>query len=390
MVFLIFVIPSPKVEAIVGVDDAALVILASLAAFGIAITAQGGIDSVGPWITDQFEEYVNSVGDSLSSVWDRFRSGVTKAGQLALDGFTLRYNAKFGEWLVNKFSLANNDSINVDSVSSDYSLGGYTVYPLPVTFPAVGNKLAFSASSNISDSYLLFTVSGTRFYAYAFAHSPFTVTYNGNNYNVSNRYNDYWYARLGNDSFPTVTYNYGTAYPLSTNQVKSLLDSYSSVVSSDFFPGYDIGTGVISVPGVGDYDDDDGILIDGLGSWGDSLPDVLGGVGDLTFPGDTTVVDGDISYSIFPADVIADSLVDVGALTTENSPGFYNGLPLVGGIPDIQFGNLWHYVTDWVNSMSGGLALIGGIMFSLPFVAAFYALVVILLVLSLWRLLRSA
>lgn len=381
-------IPCPSANAIVGVDDAALLLLGSLAAFGIAVTAANGIDDVGPWITDQFEEYVNSIGDSLSDVWDRFRAGVTSAGKLALDGFTLRYNAKFGEWLVDKFSLVDNSTASTGG--SLYFLGDI---PLSVISQNPYLGLSFTTSYPLPYYYFACSINNLLYYILVFSSSVsynLTVRYNGAiKYQGSPRSSgSFYWCDLRASLFDNVLGSVPLASYSSISDISSYLSSHS--ISSSSASPVSLVTGSIAVPGSSDYDDDDGILIDGLGSWGDTLTDVLDGVGDLTLPNDTSVVDGDITYTISPADVLADSLVDVGALTTENSPGFYNGLPLIGGIPDIQFGNLWHYVTDWVSSMSGGLALIGGIMFSLPFVAAFYALVVILLVLSLWRLLRSA
>lgn len=388
MVFLIFVIPSPKVEAIAGVDDAALILLASLAAFGIAVTATGGISDVAPWVTEQFEQYVTSIGDTLSNVWSRFRSGVTAAGKLALDGFTLRYNAKFGEWLVNKFGLTDDEVI--PESPDTYTLGGYQVYLAPQTVSSPGLTSSVITASGPSPVYLLWTWSSgnARFTVTLFSLDPFTFSVNGNSGSASSTYGRFWYNSVSFGSYPANVYAYPSQiYSLTTVQINNLLSNNHSVNSS---PGslVRISAGSLNVPGSTDYDDDDGILIDGVGSWGDTLDDVLDNVGGLTDSGTTIVVEGGITYVISPSDSLADTLVSEGDLSTENSPGLFNGIP--GGIPDIQFGNLWHYVTDWVVSMSGGLALIGGIMFSLPFVAAFYALVVILLVLSLWRLLRSA
>lgn len=380
MVFLIFVIPSPKVEAVAGVDDAALIILASLAAFGIAISAEQGIDAVGPWVTDQFEEYVSSVGDSLSNVWSKFRTGVSKAGELILDGFTLRYNSKFGEWLVDKFSLSDSSSVSIGDVPfSGQPWSANVEHQLSNNFwitPKQANVYFFSVGPKVCAAKVNGSGQGCSL--------RWTGATDSINLHISSSYNN---IKYGMTSYSYYVANYNLPdFPDINSALLSLSNFLSGVSSPDFV----ISTGSISVPGVGDYDDDDGILIDGLGSWGDSLDDVLDHVGDLTDPNSTVVTDGDITYTISPESVLVDDLVDVGQLTTENSPGFFNGLPLVGGIPDIQFGSLWHYVTDWVSSMSGGLSLIGGIMFSLPFVAAFYALVVILLVLSLWRLLRSA
>lgn len=373
---MIFAIPSPRVEAIVGVDDAAMILLASLAAFGIAVTATDGIDAVGPWVVDQFETYVDSIGDTVSSVWDKIRSGVTKAGELVLNGFALRYNAGFGEWLVDKFSLSDDDSIDTSVPSGFYFINGD---PLII---GDGSNTPTQLTMNVT-YYLTNGVS-------------FLMSANGQIYSYYNGDVRVFYVQ----TYPGFTDYVFSWYGQSRDRVEVTIGGFSHVgnisldsvlgIISPAQLGVTVSSGSISVPSVGDYDDDDGILIDGLGGWGDSLQDIWERLRGLTLPGSDYIIDGNVDYTISPESDLVDSLVSSGELTTENSPGFYNGLPLIGGIPDIQFGSLWHYVTDWVGSMSGGLALIGGIMFSLPFVAAFYALVVILLVLSLWRLLRSA
>lgn len=382
-------------EAIAGVDDLALVLLASLAAFGVSVTAVGGIDTVGPWIVDKFESFVDSIGASFSNVVDSMRYGVDKAGNLIGSPSSLNYSARFALSLQSEYDLSDNDYFSTASPSGlilNFDNGGSVFCPqLPVSSPSAGSWGNVTFSSN-GVCYAALLNAGSTYYMYIYSLSNNTVV-------VS-------YTRpVGSSSFVTNQSSgspglYFGQSPISFNSLPTFLpdvpvfsfslgrdhiSSYS--VSSSSNTSVEINTGVLDIPQVGDYSDDDGILIDGFGSWGDTLQDILDIVSGLTLP-DTTWPT--VSWGAEAAQDLVDSLVSSGELTTENSPGFYNGLPLVGGIPDIQFGNLWHYVTDWVDSMSGGLALIGGIMFSLPFVAAFYALVVILLVLSLWRLLRSA
>lgn len=389
-------------KAVLAVDDAALIIIASLAAFGIAVTAQGGLDEVSPWIMEQFEEYVESVGDTVSTVWDKVRLGVTKAGKLVLDGFTLRYNAKFGEWLVDKFGLSDNSSIDTSppvlnlpyfSTSSGYVYAGTSNY-----YNGGGTVLSLNTVYTLSNGNTFeLRKASTTLYFYVVNNM---VVSSSNNGGINSWSFAYFKPNGSNTNSLHLFFYTQTSGSVSSNTARSGVqpnidlslfgNSFSSSPPVTDDSSVVINAGSISVPGVGDYDDDDGILIDGLGSWGDSLDDVLDNVGDLTLPGSTVVTDGDITYTISPEDALVDQLVSEGMLTTENSPGFFNGLPLISGIPDFSFGDLWHYVTDWVSSMSGGLSLIGGIMFSLPFVSAFYALVVILIVLSLWRLLRSA
>lgn len=413
---MIFVIPSPSVEALAGVDDLALALLATLAAFGISFTAAGGIDEVGPWVVDQFEQFVVSAGESLSDVLAQMRYGVNKAGDLIGNSYALSFNARFAQWLQTEYDLVDNSSVTVSYPSSDFSMIPY-VSPLSFDNIVSGDFQLWKAfvypSGSSSDGLYLATGSVSThvvcivwtFYesnlvnGLLYASDSPAVFYDANEFNNPNKtVNTHSLSGYYNSTYGLYLASHTYSYPSGSSYVAPIWDSScdSYVVSSyseainlalSIFDPITLSAGSIDIPQVGDYSDDDGILIDGLGSWGDTLQDIWDKVSGLTVP---DVSWPTVSWGAELADQLVDSLVSAGELTTENSPGFYNGLPLIGGIPDIQFGNLWHYVSDWVSSMSGGLALIGGIMFSLPFVAAFYALVVILLVLSLWRLLRSA
>lgn len=386
MVFLIFVIPSPNVEAVAGVDDLALALLATLAAFGISFTAAGGIDDVGPWVVDKFESFVDSVGDSFSSVVDSMRYGVDKAGNLIGSPESLDYSARFALALQNEYSLTDNSSVSSAPPSSVNFINGFPLYSGVVYNRYAGQNVAYTPGPGVS---FYFVHSGNTYTlkALSFVSGSYYLEDN-TRYNLTDTDGSFYYRSNGGLRlqywYPDISlYSYNSITPDLPSSYFGSASSYDSASDDSVI----INTGVLDIPQVGDYDDDDGILIDGLGSWGDTLQDIWNKVSGLTVP---DVSWPTVTWGAELADQLVESLVSAGELTTENSPGFFNGLPLVGGIPDIQFGNLWHYVTDWVSSMSGGLVLIGGIMFSLPFVAAFYALVVILLVLSLWRLLRSA
>lgn len=400
MVFLIFVIPNPEVEAVAVVDDVALLLLATLAAFGITFTAAGGVDEVAPWILDKLEDYVDSIDQELDVILSQMRYGVNKAGDLIGNAFALSFNARFAQWLKDEYSLVDNSSVSVpsssfipvtgSSYSSIVSAGYVDHYFLE---EGVISSVYFGASSSGSVSLVwlndistgeiggVIVASLVQSSFYVARSSPFSDSFTlsisqpdpfGYYYFVELFPNDYNFNYIDSSVSSFVFPSYEAA----VHSIPSLLGS------SPFFT---VNTGSIDIPQVGDYSDDEGILIDGIGSWGDTLQDILDKIAGLTLPDSAWPT---VTWGAELADQLVDALVSAGELTTENSPGYFNGLP--GSIPDINFGGLWHYVTDWVGSMSAGLSLIGGIMFSLPFVAAFYAVVVILLVLSLWRLLRSA
>lgn len=397
-------------EAIAGVDDLALALLATLAAFGISFTAAGGIDEVGPWVVDQFERFVDSAGESFSLVADRIRVGVDKAGNLIGNSYALSYNARFASWMESQYSLQDNSQV---LVSDSVRYLPITAYNTNAVYNAgyLDHKTLFSSDNAIFNWYYASNYSGVvvvnfgfdgsselrgciiaslvqcQYYlvnhvTYLDSRPSFSFPVSQGSVSNQDLYGYFYYTDIYDETVLDYFDSSCVGYYADTYE-----DAYRLVFDLLHPTPIFINSGSIDIPQVGDYSDDDGILIDGLGSWGDTLQDIWDKVSGLTVP---DVSWPTVSWGAELADQLVDSLVSAGELTTENSPGFYNGLPLIGGIPDIQFGNLWHYVTDWVSSMSGGLALIGGIMFSLPFVAAFYSLVVILLVLSLWRLLRSA
>lgn len=382
-------------KAVVTEAALASALLATLAAFGISLSAAGGIDSVGPWVVDKFENFVDSIGESIANVVDSMRYGVDKAGNLIGSPASLDYSARFALALQNEYSLSDNSSVSTSSY--DFHLvNGY-----PMLFIPANTSRTFNCYSNGNLSKTLTLTPDHDSYFYQgnstgniFSVSPFysgpvrclILTSDG-------IYNTNLYSTLtGCYSYSSLVLIWSIAdgipfYEGSNINPTNLLGNNSLSVVTPSGDSVSINTGTIDIPQVGDYTDEDGIFIDGLGSWGDTLQDIWNKVDGLTFPDSVWPT---VEWGSQLADQLVDSLVSAGELTTENSPGFFNGLPLISGIPDFSFGDLWHYVTDWVGYMSGGLSLIGGIMFSLPFVAAFYALVVILIVLSLWRLLRSA
>lgn len=390
-------IPNPEVEAVAVVDDLSLALVASLAAFGIFFSAAGGIDDVGPWVVDKFESFVNSIGASFSSVVDSMRYGVDKAGNLIGTPESLEYSARFALALQDEYSLLNNSSVSTAPgglsvyILSD-GTNSFSVCLLPAIWYTSNNSERMVVSNSSPVYYFLHPVNSNSYTIRMVSGSPFSVTSYPINRTVNASVSDsYFFARLSDLGYyvegSVVSLNFPSDIIYSSDLPTFPSYPWSVSPSGDSEIAVTINSGSIDIPQVGDYIDDDGILIDGFGSWGDTLQDIWDKVSGLTVPDSSWPT---VTWGAVLSDQLIDSLVSAGELTTENSPGFFNGLPLISGIPDFSFGDLWHYVTDWVSSMSGGLSLIGGIMFSLPFVAAFYALVVILIVLSLWRLLRSA
>lgn len=393
-------------KAVVTEIALASALLATLAAFGITMSAADGINSVGPWVVDRFEDFVNTLGESVDVVVDKIRYGVDKAGNFIGNSYALSYNARFAQWLQSEYSLSDNSSVSVsiprlplvDSASTSNIIAGNFISHRTV------------ASNNDVGSFYNAVISSSDVICVCWESSTEPGGIGGLIYASLDRFTYYWAASWasGVTQGPfTQSYSnadpFGYFYYMTVFDPSGDLDFVDSSCSSILFPTYEaayravfdllgatpftITTGVIDIPQVGDYSGEDGFILDGLGSWGDTLQDIWNKVNGLTFP-DSVWPTVDLGIELSSA--LVDALVSSGVITTENSPGFFNGLPLISGIPDFSFGDLWHYVTDWVGSMSAGLSLIGGIMFSLPFVAAFYALVVILIVLSLWRLLRSA
>lgn len=392
----------------------ALVLLASLAAMGITLTAADGIAETAEFVVDKFESWVNSTGQSLSDVWSRIRYGITSSGQFAVNAFGADRIGVFARQLVLDYSLVDNSSVITGSPSGLISSAGTVVtwvpdayYPtrqpvvkvnnLPSYFVVVRNPTIYDSSawygfysfSDVSlDNALIscpvssaiasdsFVLDGKTFYCSFMCVSP---TYGGNSQSV--------YTFDSNIPFfenVSISGQVGSSNVLPSRNIEAtrfILESIGLLGSSSSLA---INTGVLDVPQVGDYDDSDGLLIDGIGSWGDTLQDIWDKISGWSIPNQPVPA---ITYEYALSDELAGDLVNEGELTTENSP-----LVLWPGNPfgDFSFGSIWHYVTEWVSSMSAGLALTGSIMFSLPFVGVFYAVLVLTIVLSLWRLLKHA
>lgn len=388
-------IPSPSVNALVGVDDMALVLLASLAAMGITFTAADGIAATSEWIVDKFEDWVNSTGQSLSEVWSSIRYGITQSGGFAVNYAGLRNIGFFANDLITDFNISSNSQVSTNQPASVYLGGNY--YPI-----YLGQPSGFSdAMENALRPFTLpegnFTYTGGSLYITY--HPDFIYNLQPNGFNgITNNSRDIYFCFI---CYYNGVYNFGyycTYQPYTARGVNLLSQdrvtpaawsAWLNFVDHCILPpvtdGIDINAGTLDVPQVGDYDDDDGILIDGIGSWGDTLQDIWDKISGWSIPDQPVPA---ISYEYAASDELAGELVNEGELTTENSPLIL--WPGGSFSYNFSFSSIWHYVTDWVSSMSAGLALTGSIMFSLPFVGVWYAVLVLIIVLSLWRLLKHA
>lgn len=399
---MIFAIPSPKVDALVGVDDMALVLLASLAAMGITFTAADGIAATSEWIVDKFEAFVESAGDTLSNVWSNIRYGITSSGKFAVNAYGADRIGVFARQLVQDYSITSNSQISSNQPAM-VSIGGYQI-PIYIGRPSGRGMTTYNRMLpySLPEGSFSFGDSGRAVFQYSSNFTGWHLVFSyGSSVLDRTGYSDYgkpfvWFVYFVDNTyyfgFFGASYQYTDVdgfYPKFEDQNASYWPAWQQFVNYCILPpvidGIDINAGTLDLPQVGDYDDDDGILIDGIGSWGDTLQDIWDKISGWSIPDQPVPA---ITYEYAASDELAGELVNEGELTTENSP-----LILWPGGTfsyNFSFSSIWHYVTDWVSSMSAGLALTGSIMFSLPFVGVWYAVLVLIIVLSLWRLLKHA
>ena len=286
-------------KAVALVDDVALFLIGALAVSGITlIISQGGLSGAIDWVSQKFDDYLDSLSlqlDTVLTLWDwiKLRTG------LSTDSDSAQLVSGFVDYVVTDESLVDNSSHVL--VSSEYFLGDTKVFLAPDTYQSNG-AYPSGVSSFISDSnvYFFCTSAGVNLYRFVvFSQSSFTATVDVGS---SQPYSFYNTATEGSwlytDGGPLSGRNNDLSHyftGLSSNSLISLLRNYSSISSS---PGYGFSTGSISVPAI-PVDQSLGLSIPGVTPT-DTLDDVLSVLSDLIADNDIDTVTGSLIDPLNP------------------------------------------------------------------------------------------
>lgn len=121
-----------NVNAIVGVDDALITILiAALAAIGITFVTTGAFSNTHDYVSNLLEQYADSQGVTVGSLFNGVDTGVNKQGKLLLNNrFVILLNA-FATWLKAELGLSNNVVYELQAGGS--FIGDMICYTIPIS-----------------------------------------------------------------------------------------------------------------------------------------------------------------------------------------------------------------------------------------------------------------
>ena len=399
IIFLMLAFAPPfsyDAHAVALLDDGIfMIIIAFLAACGITITASSSQSAI-EWVEDAVNAFCTNASKTWETIKSGFSFGVNKLGEILTNNAVLDFLSEFVNWVRSEYGFADNTDIQLVGPSVSFGVQlPVESSPSQATVSANGfflvtyNRADYHVASNVSDVHIFVVQpsSNTNLRFYAVSTSSFDVylsqTQGFNTYTSSldESYNLYS-VRFHSFSVSSTTYIAPelVIYTSLDSAYGAYLDYLSAVGDASYVTA---GVGTMDIPFEGtDYDDDDGAIIGGFGTLGDSLQEILRRIRewlDAQSPANTV----DPTLEVAPEADIANDM-DTGLLSLDNWPAIIPPLSL----HDFSFNSIWHYVTDWIASFSGTLATIMGITFSLPAIPILYAVVVISL--ALWLLRRAS
>lgn len=398
-VVVVFVLaPFATAHAIVGVDDAVIVILiAALAGCGITFATTGAFNSIEDFVGELLNEYAEDNSTTVFGLTNGLQSNSNKLGQILLNNRWLTLIDGFASWLKIKYNLANNSTVNVQS--GETTLGGLTVYAVPayvlwdafsyeatiMTTATDAVVMAVTTGSNNQNCHFeIMTKSQGQIATWSQrnvnTNEVFTTQYNISQYNSDT---GWYYTSLATMATVRFTSNGYQTYPKSV--FDAAIGNASNVNEGDV--PIDIQTGNVTLPSeMPTYQTGDGAILDVGADWTTPYPNVIDGIPE-TWP---SVVADDTVITLVP-ELEADIVDQVPSQTDiENLPGGSSfGLPV--GFGDLRLSDIWHYVHQWVvdTSVAGGLLWNTANAMASPVVNMVFAMVVIAIVFGTLKHLRS-
>lgn len=402
-VLLVFVCaPWSCAHAIVGVDDAVIVILiAALAGCGITFASTGAFNTLEEYVGHLFQEYASDNNTTVFALTNGLQSNSNKLGQLLLNNRWVVLINGFVSWLKIKLSLANNETKVL--VPNETTIDGLTSYQLPLRFD--GNDgwdaeyLVVLASAAVYGLLYRINEGSLRKYIGIEFWAEEAATVQIVSYRPNGDVNATFSVTLTQDNTSGLYVGESTNITLHTDNVdftgyqiysrSTVIEAVTgsnpeTVVGSEEIS---VKTGSITAPNeMPTYNSGDGAVVDVGADWTTPYPNVIDGI-PQTWP---DVVADDTVITLVP-ELEADIVEQVPAQTDiENLPGGSSfGLPV--GFGELRLSDIWHYVHQWVvdTSVAGGLLWNTANAMASPVVNMVFAMVVIAIVFGTLKHLRS-
>lgn len=277
-------------NAVVGVDDALIaIIIAALSAMGITFVVTASYSSLNEYVGDLLNEYAASRNMQPQQLFVGVQTGSNKLGQILLNNRFVVMISAFAEWIIAKFSLSNNMTVNVQAGNDTW--GGMTVYQMPISMVHVNENMEFEYSVYTftgSTVYALFTGEDT---SYAF------IRFISKGEAQVQRKLYYASGQVQEDSPKSLTYYpaaecyhllasiyFASEWPAIANVTRYSDDVVEGLLLGDIESGgarIDLTTGIINIPTDDSNFDDEGAILDVDAPWGAGYNDLT----DVVIPG---------------------------------------------------------------------------------------------------------
>lgn len=388
--------PFAQAHAIVGVDDALIVIMiAGLAAAGITFTSTGAFDNLVDYVGGLIEEYATDEGTTAIGLFSDVQYSNNKVGQLLLNNRFVRLISAFATWVKVKLDLVNDDTQSI--VEAGSSLDGRAVYVFPVEFRY--GQLTLYYTTSVSPVYFARTTVNTNtIYFDAFSENNFVlhkITYNSSGVisstsDTSATYHDdysvYKYTTSGFQG-PSSVANAASWEIFGTHsEWQSYMRGTDVVETNNVAIG--VNTGVITPPlDDEDYEDGDGALVDVGTTWGGTLKDIL----DKIRARWQTVQTGEqeVNMEFAGEGEIEAQLPEQTDI--ENLPGGTAWNPTDQQLKFFEFESIWHYVAQWIQDFTAGASVVwnAAIQLPSPVVNMVYAMVTLSIIFGVIKVMRA-
>lgn len=387
--------PFAQAHAIVGVDDALIVIvIAGLAAAGITFTSTGAFDNLVDYVGSLIEEYASDAGTTAMGLFSDVQYSNNKVGQLLLNNRFVRLISAFATWVKAKFSLTNNETINV--IEPGATLDNMVMYALPITLYDInatnGRRYEYTIASTGSEQYALFEESNNVMRVNVVSTTPGSTirvlrTDNSPGTPVTLTLEE---TNSGLYAVKDIGFNksaYGSGYTLYPQEyIESALNGNGEIDVNNVSIG--INTGVINPPlDDEDYEDGDGALVDVGTTWGGTLKDIL----DKIRAKWQSVQTGEQEVNMEFAEEGEIEAQLPEQTDIENLPGGTAWNPTDQQLKFFEFESIWHYVAQWIQDFTAGAAVVwnAAIQLPSPVVNMVYAMVTLSIIFGVIKVMRA-
>lgn len=271
-------------------DSLTTLVLAILDSLGISFSSSSDTPSedIYSFAQSQIEEFIEYENSNWEEFWRQAQVGVDKLGNLLLNHTTAGKIYQFANWLIGKYNLENNSSVDTTASSvATYSLNGYPCFPVPTIFNSSGLSAGISFSNSSAPTYffcVFIDAQHTTFGMFPFSKAPFSYSYTLNwgesssTRQASALAGNFYYSQFQYITLSLRNYSHPSEELIlpysSLSQLNSILSLGGDVVSNSPAP-YQIviNTTTVNIPTL---EPDEGISLTIPGSeWGMTVSQIL-------------------------------------------------------------------------------------------------------------------